>query len=150
VTKTKFSDDKKALAVFTWSACKHTKSNAIILGREYAPGCFQVIGMGAGQPNRLDSTRKLSATKATQNLELLHAELKRKDAFDKFAADQFGQFVMASDAFFPFPDNIEAANSFGIKYIMQPGGSKKDIEVIEACNTFGIAMVFTGTRHFRH
>jgi phosphoribosylaminoimidazolecarboxamide formyltransferase/IMP cyclohydrolase len=58
--------------------------------------------------------------------------------------------VMASDAFFPFADTIEVANSMGIRYIVQPGGSKRDNDVIEACNRFGIAMVFTGTRHFRH
>jgi phosphoribosylaminoimidazolecarboxamide formyltransferase/IMP cyclohydrolase len=58
--------------------------------------------------------------------------------------------VMASDAFFPFADTIEVANLMGIRYIVQPGGSKRDSDVIDACNRFGIAMVFTGTRHFRH
>jgi phosphoribosylaminoimidazolecarboxamide formyltransferase/IMP cyclohydrolase len=62
----------------------------------------------------------------------------------------WNELVMASDAFFPFADNIDASNSVGIKYIAQPGGSKKDSEVIEACDKFGIAMAFTGTRHFRH
>ena len=63
---------------------------------------------------------------------------------------EFSELVLASDAYFPFPDNIEETHRAGIRYIVQPGGSKRDNEVIEACNKHGIAMVFTGTRHFRH
>jgi len=150
VTKAQFPEAKVALANFAWGACKHTKSNAIIFAREYAANCFQVVGMGAGQPNRLDSTRKLAATKARENIERFYAEQRPAGSLEEFITSQFNQFVMASDAFFPFPDNIEAANSFGIKYILQPGGSKKDSDVVAACNTFGIAMALTGTRHFRH
>jgi phosphoribosylaminoimidazolecarboxamide formyltransferase / IMP cyclohydrolase len=58
--------------------------------------------------------------------------------------------VLGSDAFFPFPDNVEEAHAAGIRYIVQPGGSKRDSEVIETCNRYGISMIFTGTRHFRH
>jgi phosphoribosylaminoimidazolecarboxamide formyltransferase/IMP cyclohydrolase len=63
---------------------------------------------------------------------------------------EFSELVLASDAFFPFPDNIEEAHRMNVRYIVQPGGSKRDSEVIEACNKYGIAMVFTGTRHFKH
>ncbi len=150
VTKALFPDEKRRLAEFAWKACKHTKSNAIVLAREYAPGCFQVIGMGAGQPNRLDSVRKLAATKARDNLEILHRESGSSVALDEFVKQQFANMVLASDAFFPFSDSVEAASGVGVAYIVQPGGSKRDQEVVDACDRLGIAMVFTGTRHFRH
>jgi phosphoribosylaminoimidazolecarboxamide formyltransferase/IMP cyclohydrolase len=70
-------------------------------------------------------------------------------ATDDFV-NEFSELVMASDAFFPFADTIEEAHRMNIRYIVQPGGSKRDNEVIDACDKFGIAMVFTGTRHFRH
>ncbi|MFC1581915.1 bifunctional phosphoribosylaminoimidazolecarboxamide formyltransferase/IMP cyclohydrolase [Planctomycetota bacterium] len=150
VTKTEFPDSKKALAEFTWKACKNTKSNAIVLGREYKTGCYQVVGMGAGQPNRVDSLRKLSVTKAEENLRRFYSKGDFSISEEDFLKEEFANLVMASDAFFPFADTIETAASYGLKYIVQPGGSKKDDEVIAACNENGIAMVCTGMRHFLH
>jgi len=150
VTDAQFPNAKKALAEFTWKACKNTKSNAIVLGREYKDGYFQVLGMGAGQPNRVDSLRKLSVTKAEENLKRFYENGDQSGSEEEFLKDQFANAVMASDAFFPFADTIESAASYGIKFIVQPGGSKKDDEVIAACNDNGIAMVFTGMRHFLH
>ncbi|HUI90678.1 MAG TPA: bifunctional phosphoribosylaminoimidazolecarboxamide formyltransferase/IMP cyclohydrolase [Chitinivibrionales bacterium] len=144
VTKAQFPESKAPLAKFAWKACKHTKSNAIVLAQEYGLGVYRVVGMGAGQPNRVDSLRKLSITKARENF-----AAEQKTIAGDFTKE-FSELVLASDAYFPFPDNIEEANKAGIRYIVEPGGSKRDNEVIEACNKFGIAMVFTGTRHFRH
>ena len=143
VTKTKFPKNKNALAEFAWKACKHTKSNAIVLGYEYSPEKFMVIGMGAGQPNRVDSLRKLAVTKAIENFELMKFS-------KKIFAQKFGECVLASDAFFPFSDTVEIAAEHGIKFIVQPGGSIRDNEVIGAADKHGIAMIFTGMRHFRH
>lgn len=143
VTKSKFPKTKNALAEFAWKACKHTKSNAIVLGYEYFPGKFMVVGMGAGQPNRVDSLRKLAVTKAIENFELLKFTKKE-------FAEKFGECVLASDAFFPFADTVEIAAEHGIKYIVQPGGSIRDNEVIGAANKHSIAMIFTAMRHFRH
>ncbi|MBI5562943.1 MAG: bifunctional phosphoribosylaminoimidazolecarboxamide formyltransferase/IMP cyclohydrolase [Deltaproteobacteria bacterium] len=112
--------------LFAWSVCKHVKSNAIIL----ASG-GQTLGIGAGQMSRIDSTR-LSVMKARD------AGLDIKGA------------ALASDAFFPFRDNVDMAAEHGITAIIQPGGSIKDDEVIKAADGHGIAMVFTGIRHFRH
>ena len=108
---------------FAWKAVKHIKSNAIAFVKDR-----QLIGMGAGQPNRVVSVH-----------------LSQRAAGDKAAG-----CVLASDAFFPFPDNIELAAEAGITAIVQPGGSIRDDEVIAAANAAGIAMVFTGVRHFRH
>jgi phosphoribosylaminoimidazolecarboxamide formyltransferase/IMP cyclohydrolase len=144
VTTMPFPEAKGALARFTWKACKHVKSNAIMLGQEYKSNAYRIVGMGAGQPNRVDSLRKLCVTKAKENF----AAEKKVEAGD--FAQEFSGLVLASDAFFPFADTIEEAHRIGIRYIVQPGGSKRDNEVIEACNKYGMAMVFTGTRHFRH
>ncbi|HMD67907.1 MAG TPA: bifunctional phosphoribosylaminoimidazolecarboxamide formyltransferase/IMP cyclohydrolase [Chitinivibrionales bacterium] len=144
VTTAQFPENKAPLARFAWAAAKHTKSNAIVLAQEYAPGNFRVVGMGAGQPNRVDSLRKLSITKARENFTA------EKKAGGPDFSEEFSELVLASDAFFPFADNIEEAHKAGIRYIVEPGGSKRDAEVIDACNKYGIAMVFTGTRHFRH
>ncbi len=108
---------------FAWKAAKHIKSNAIVFAKDRS-----LIGMGAGQPNRVVSVH-----------------LSQRTAGEKAAG-----CVLASDAFFPFPDNIELAAQAGITAIVQPGGSIRDGEVIEAANSSGIAMVFTGVRHFRH
>ncbi len=150
VTDKSFDENKKALAQFTCAACKHTKSNAIVLGLEYRPGYFQVIGMGAGQPNRVDSLRKLAVTKAEENLQIAYNREKPDIPFAAFRTKAFEQMVLASDAFFPFDDTVRAAASFGIRYIVQPGGSMRDDDSIKACNELGVAMAFTGTRHFRH
>jgi phosphoribosylaminoimidazolecarboxamide formyltransferase/IMP cyclohydrolase len=108
---------------FSWVACKHIKSNAIVFARNRT-----LVGMGAGQPNRVVS---------------VHLS-------QRIAGDKAQGCVLASDAFFPFPDNIELAAEAGVTAIIQPGGSIRDDEVIEAANKHGIAMVFTGVRHFRH
>jgi phosphoribosylaminoimidazolecarboxamide formyltransferase/IMP cyclohydrolase len=150
VTTTPFDNSKKDLAEFAYKACKYTKSNAIVLAHEYAPGYFRVVGMGAGQPNRIDSLRKLAAVKAEENFRRFHEEEKSSIPFDDYLKTMMGECVMASDAFFPFADTIDQAAEVGIKYIVQPSGSKRDDEVIAACNSKGIAMIFTGTRHFRH
>lgn len=106
-----------------WQIIPHVKSNAILVAN-----AEQLLGTGAGQMNRVQSVR----------LSLEQAGDKAKGA------------VLASDAFFPFPDSIEAAAEAGIAAIVQPGGSKKDSEVVEAANRHGIVMAFTGVRHFRH
>ena len=139
VTEKKFDEHKHKLAEFTLTACKHTKSNAVVLGIEYKPGCFKVLGMGAGQPNRVDSLRKLALSKAYENLDAMG--LKK---------EKLSETVLASDAFFPFDDTVREAGSVGIRYIIQPGGSIRDDEVIKACDELGVAMVFTGMRHFKH
>src|SRR5919199_1004842 len=108
---------------FAWRAVKHVKSNAIVLARE-----TRTVGMGAGQMSRVDSVRI---------------------AVDK-AGDRTRDAVLASDAFFPFADGVEAACRAGISALVQPGGSIRDAEAIEVANRFGAAMVFTATRHFRH
>ena len=108
---------------FAWKAAKHIKSNAIVFVKDLA-----LVGMGAGQPNRVVSVH-----------------LSQRAAGDKATGS-----VLASDAFFPFPDNIELAAEAGITAIVQPGGSIRDDEVIQAANKAGLAMVFTDVRHFRH
>lgn len=150
VTRKQFSADQKALAEFTAVACKHTKSNAIVLGREYKQGHFQVFGMGAGQPNRVDSLRKLAVTKALENLQIEYDKTAPEMDFDHYVRSQFEKMVMASDAFFPFDDTVRAAAEYGVHYIVQPGGSKRDGDSISACDELGIAMAMTGMRHFRH
>jgi phosphoribosylaminoimidazolecarboxamide formyltransferase/IMP cyclohydrolase len=108
---------------FGWKVCKHVKSNAIVYAR-----AGQSLSAGAGQMSRVDSV-KLGAMKAVLPLE---------------------GAVLASDAFFPFPDGIEEAARHGITAVIQPGGSVKDDDVVNAASRLGLAMVFTGIRHFRH
>lgn len=112
--------------VFANKIVKHTKSNAIVLARDR-----QLLASGVGQTSRVDALRQ-SIEKA------LHFEFDLKDA------------VMASDAFFPFADSVEIAGNAGISAVVQPGGSVRDQESIDYCNAHGIAMVFTGIRHFKH
>jgi len=112
--------------VFAWQVAKFVKSNAIVYARD-----TMTVGVGAGQMSRINSAR-IAAIKAE------HAGL------------QVPGSVMASDAFFPFRDGIDAAHEVGISAIIQPGGSLRDDEVIAAANEHGMAMVFTGMRHFRH
>jgi len=111
---------------FAWQVCKFVKSNAIVLARDGA-----TIGVGAGQMSRVYSTR-IAAMKATD---------------EKLSV---AGSVMASDAFFPFRDNLDVAAGYGIRAVIQPGGSKRDAEVIAAADEHDMAMVFTGVRHFRH
>ncbi len=104
------------------------KSNAIVLAR-----AGQTIGVGAGQMSRVDSTR-IALIKAETNL----------------GKDAIKGSVVGSDAFFPFPDGVEEAARHGVTAVIQPGGSVRDNEVIAAADRLGLAMVFTGVRHFRH
>jgi len=150
VTEKQFPDMFRKLAEFTTVACKHTKSNGIVLGREYAPGSFQVMGMGAGQPNRIDSMRKLSIPRAKENLLREFQDNHISGDFESWWQGQIEQMVLVSDGFFPFDDTIREAARFGIKYIVQPGGSMRDDDSIKACNEFGIAMAMVGCRHFNH
>ncbi|PTN05966.1 bifunctional phosphoribosylaminoimidazolecarboxamide formyltransferase/IMP cyclohydrolase [Mangrovibacterium marinum] len=133
VTKIQFDSNKMNLAKFGITACKHLKSNAIAIVTEKEDGSFWLTGAGMGQPNRLDSMRQLTMPR-----------------FDLKEGVKIEESVVISDAFFPFRDSIEAANEYGVKYIVEPGGSIRDEEVIEACDEFGIAMLFTGRRHFKH
>jgi len=145
VTQTAFDESKKALAEFGIAAGKHTKSNSIVVVQEYKPGQFRVLGMGAGQPNRVDSLCKLAVPKAIANLKLMTPGIT-----DVQIANVLGDCVFVSEAFFPFADSIDEAHSVGARFIVQPGGSIRDDEVIEACDKYGIAMAFTGMRHFKH
>ena len=112
--------------IFAWRVAKYVKSNAIVCVKDKA-----TVGIGAGQMSRVDSS-KIAAQKA-------------KDAgLDLHSAS------IASDAFFPFRDGLDAVAELGVKSVIQPGGSKRDAEVIAAADEHGIAMVFTGMRHFRH
>ncbi|MGD9707923.1 MAG: bifunctional phosphoribosylaminoimidazolecarboxamide formyltransferase/IMP cyclohydrolase PurH, partial [Candidatus Delongbacteria bacterium] len=150
VTKAQFGDEMKKLAEFSYKCCKHTKSNAIVLCRRTSAG-YQVLGMGAGQPNRVDSLRKLAVTKARENLEYEHRTLGVTVPFEEYFRKIISEdTVLASDAFFPFDDTVRTAASYGIKYIIQPGGSQNDTDSINACDELDIAMIFAGNRHFRH
>jgi phosphoribosylaminoimidazolecarboxamide formyltransferase/IMP cyclohydrolase len=123
VTKRPPTPEEKRALLFAWKVCKHVKSNAILYARD-----GQTVGVGAGQMSRVDSC-KLGAMKAQLPLE---------------------GTVAASDAFFPFPDGVEEIAKAGATAIIQPGGSVRDQEVIEAADRLGLAMIFTGVRHFRH
>ena len=140
VTRTPFPDDLRPLADFGIRMGKHLKSNAIVLAWERAPGCFSILGMGAGQPNRVDALRKLAIPKAFENIDRL--------GLDRAAV--LAKTVLVSDAFFPFADNVEAAAAAGIRYLVEPGGSKQDPACIDAADAAGLSMVFTGVRHFLH
>jgi phosphoribosylaminoimidazolecarboxamide formyltransferase/IMP cyclohydrolase len=119
--------------LFAFTVCKHVKSNAIVYAKDGA-----TVGVGAGQMNRRDSSR-IAAIRAAESGEA--AGLKVSPAVGS---------VVASDAFFPFADGLLAAAEAGATAIIQPGGSMRDKEVIEAADEKGLAMVFTGMRHFRH
>jgi len=123
VTETKPTEEQLKDLLFAWKISKHVKSNAIILAKDNT-----LVGMGAGQPNRLQS---------------IHISL-------KIAGEKAKGSVLASDAFMPFPDNVELAVQGGIVAIVQPGGSIRDKESIEAANKAGIPMLFTGSRNFLH
>jgi phosphoribosylaminoimidazolecarboxamide formyltransferase/IMP cyclohydrolase len=123
VTERAPSAEELAELDFAWRACKHVKSNAIVFSRER-----QLVGVGAGQMSRVDSV-KLAQRRAVLPIE---------------------GGVAASDAFFPFRDGLDGCAAAGVRAIVQPGGSVRDEEVIAAANEHGLAMVFTGRRHFRH
>ena len=123
VSKRQPSESEMLDLKFAWSVAKHVKSNAIVFAKDTA-----VVGVGAGQMSRLDSVH------------IAHRK----------AGDRGQDAVLASDAFFPFRDGIDQAAAAGIAAIAQPGGSRGDDAVIEACNEHVIAMVFTARRHFKH
>jgi phosphoribosylaminoimidazolecarboxamide formyltransferase / IMP cyclohydrolase len=123
VTKRPPTQEETRALLFAWKICKHVKSNAIVYARD-----GQTVGVGAGQMSRVDAA-KIGAMKA---------QLPLKGT------------VAASDAFFPFPDGVEEIAKAGATAIIQPGGSQRDPEVIEAADRLGLAMLFTGVRHFRH
>jgi phosphoribosylaminoimidazolecarboxamide formyltransferase / IMP cyclohydrolase len=123
VTEARPTSEQLQTLEFAWNAVRFVKSNGIVLAQ---PG--RVVGIGAGQPNRVESVRIAA----------------------RIAGEQAVASCLASDAFFPFPDGVEAAADAGVAAIAQPGGSVRDDEVIAAANAHGIAMVFTGMRHFRH
>ena len=127
VTKLKPSKKEIAEIEFAFNVCKHVKSNAIVLCNN-----FSTIGIGAGQPSRLDSC-KIAVQKAK-----------------KFQSLKIKNSIAASDAFFPFVDGINALIKAGVQTIIQPGGSIRDQEVINAANKAKIKMCFTGIRHFNH
>jgi phosphoribosylaminoimidazolecarboxamide formyltransferase / IMP cyclohydrolase len=123
VTKRAPTEAELADLRFTWAVCKHVKSNAIVLGQG-----GRIVGVGAGQMSRVDS---------------VHMATRKADERSRGS-------VLASDAFFPFHDNVEMAARAGVTAIVQPGGSMRDADSIKACDEHGLAMVFTGVRHFRH
>jgi phosphoribosylaminoimidazolecarboxamide formyltransferase/IMP cyclohydrolase len=150
VTDIAYPENKRSVSEFCLKACKATKSNAVILAYEYEPGFFMVLGMGAGQPNRVDSIRKLAATKAVENLRLIYERENPGIPFEDYCKKIISECVMVSDAFFPFDDSIIYAAKSNIRYIVSPGGSIRDSEVIATANRLGVSMVFTGMRHFLH
>lgn len=150
VTEKEFPESMKSLSEFCISACKSTKSNSITLAYEYQKGCYMMLAMGAGQPNRVDSVRKLAATKARENLKVIQERDSPGADFDEYCKNMLSKCVMASDAFFPFDDSIIHAAENGIMYIVSPGGSIRDNEVIRTANKLGVSLVFTGMRHFLH
>lgn len=123
VTEAQPTDKQREDMAFAWDVCRMVKSNAITVAKDN-----MLLGAGAGQMNRVGSVEIAIAT----------------------AGDRINGAVLASDAFFPFPDSVERIHNAGIQAIIQPGGSIRDQEVIDACNKYGIAMIFTGIRHFRH
>jgi phosphoribosylaminoimidazolecarboxamide formyltransferase/IMP cyclohydrolase len=127
VTQRKPTAEETRALLFAWRVCKHVKSNAIVYAR-FSEGHGQTVGVGAGQMSRVDAAR-FGAMKAVLPLK---------------------GTVAASDAFFPFPDGLETIAEAGATAVIQPGGSVRDAEVIAAADRLGVAMAFTGVRHFRH
>ncbi|HYG11023.1 MAG TPA: bifunctional phosphoribosylaminoimidazolecarboxamide formyltransferase/IMP cyclohydrolase, partial [Pyrinomonadaceae bacterium] len=123
VTRREPTAEELDALTFAWTVCKHTKSNAIVYAR-----AGQTVGVGAGQMSRVDSVR----------IGAMRAQIPVAGS------------VLASDAFFPFRDGVDEAAKHGITALIQPGGSVRDAEVIAAADEHGLAMVFTGIRHFKH
>jgi phosphoribosylaminoimidazolecarboxamide formyltransferase/IMP cyclohydrolase len=128
VTDRKPTDKEKEDLMFTWKIVKYTKSNGIAIGKDK-----QSVGVGPGQVNRIWATEQAI-----------------EHGISNLGVDTVKGAALASDAFFPFSDCVEAAAKAGITAIIQPGGSVNDQLSIDACNKYGIAMIFTGMRHFRH
>jgi phosphoribosylaminoimidazolecarboxamide formyltransferase/IMP cyclohydrolase len=133
VTEKSPTEQEMADLLFAWKVAKHVKSNAIVYVKDGA-----TVGVGAGQMSRLDSANVAAAKAARMAAELGMAESPAKGS------------AVASDAFFPFADGLLEAAAAGGKCVIQPGGLMRDEEVIKAANEAGLAMVFTGMRHFRH
>ncbi|MBT5363660.1 MAG: bifunctional phosphoribosylaminoimidazolecarboxamide formyltransferase/IMP cyclohydrolase, partial [Candidatus Marinimicrobia bacterium] len=123
ITKAMPSEQDIETALFTWKVLRHAKSNGILIAKDNT-----TVGLGAGQVSRVDA---------------VHMALRK-------GGENVKGSVLASDAFFPFRDSIDAIKDSGIKVVVQPGGSIRDQEVIDACDEYGIAMIFTGTRCFKH
>ena len=123
VTEKQPSGREIETALFTWKVLRHAKSNGILIAKDKT-----TVGLGAGQVSRVDA---------------VHIALRK-------GGENVHGCVLASDAFFPFRDSIDAIKDSGIKTVLQPGGSLRDLEVIDACNEHNIAMIFTGTRCFKH
>lgn len=122
------TDAEWAALRFAWTACQHVKSNAIVLARSLPAEGLATVGIGGGQPNRVDCVRMAAER----------------------AGEQARGAVMASDAFFPFPDSVQRAVAAGITAVVHPGGSVRDAETVAVADAAGIALVVTGVRHFRH
>ena len=125
-TRRATTDEENRALLFASKVCKHTKSNTIVLAKE-----GQLLASGVGQTSRVDALKQAIKKAGNFNMDLNGA-------------------VMASDAFFPFPDCVEIADQAGIKAVIQPGGSVRDKDSIDYCDAHNMAMVFTGFRHFKH
>jgi len=132
--------DQELLA-FGVVAVRQVKSNAIVLVRRRDDGMCQLLGIGAGQPNRVNSTQ-LALARARDNL--------AREGDAAYVAAELSSAYLISDAFFPFADNVELAADAGVRILFQPGGSIRDKAVVRRCDELGLVMVFTGTRHFKH
>ncbi len=129
---------QEPLLAFTWAAAAFSKSNAIAIAHEVEKGSYQLLGVGAGQPNRIDSMEKLAIPRALETLSRQGQN------------PSLSHSVLASDGFFPFADSIHIAGKAGIGTCIQPGGSIHDDEVIAAANEYGMCMIFTNERTFNH
>ena len=127
VTKQKPSKSEIEYAKFAFNVCKFVKSNSIVISNN-----FTTVGIGAGQPSRLDSC-KIAV-----------------DKYKKFQSKKVKKLIAASDAFFPFPDGVQKLINAGVKLIIQPGGSKRDADAIRVANKAKVKMIFTKIRHFNH
>lgn len=141
-TKRQPSQNMAGVFRFALAAVQAVKSNAIVLAREYEPSFYQLIGVGGGQPNRIDSLQRLALPKAIENLQ--------KESGQEDVRKALSELVLASDGFFPFRDSILAAADAGIEIFIQPGGSVRDEEVIQEADRRGLCMIFTGQRYFNH
>ena len=140
------NDIDEDLIRFGLLAVRNLKSNAIAIVRRMDRDSFQLLGMGCGQPNRLVAIR-LALDKAVENLQ---KETASSNSIRRPAGDALDSAILISDAFLPFPDNVDICAEYGIRTIIQPGGSIRDKAVIKRCVEHGITMIFTGIRHFRH
>ncbi|MCU0612244.1 MAG: bifunctional phosphoribosylaminoimidazolecarboxamide formyltransferase/IMP cyclohydrolase [Candidatus Eisenbacteria bacterium] len=139
-------DLDRPLIEFALVAVRQIASNGIAVARRLPGGACQLMGMGCGQPNRVCSI-ELALSKCRENLA---RECPDPVAQADYVRDQLGCAVLVSDGFFPFPDNVDACARAGIRLVVQPGGSMRDAAVIQRADNHGVAMVFSGIRHFRH